>query len=1354
MNTSSCRAPSIRRAILGALLACAALLALQAAPASATVMPAATGSINGTATGTGGAPLEGICVVANPAAGGAPSFGQSSPDGTYSVTNLADGQYKVSFSECSSSTPTYAETWYHDKTDQASADSVAVTSGGATNGVNQQLAVGATISGRVTDNAGTPNNLPGICVFAERASGGFGPPAATARTAADGTYTLRALPAGSYKVHFDPSSTCSGDPDEQPQNYLEQYYDGKADAASATTVPLAAGGAKTGADAKLVPGATISGTVRDSAGTPQPVQNVCVQLVDSGEEFNTVATATTDAAGHYSLVGLPAGSYKLDFASCGGTGPNVLEEWWNDQPDFGSATVITLTSGQAVGSTDAQLAPGASISGHVTDSAGTPNDLSGICVTAYKATAGAGGDPQQLDSTVTDGDGNYTISSLPAGDYKVKFDSCGGGFFGGPPSGNWVTEWWNDKSTFAGADQFHLTGGALHANTDAAMAPGSTISGHVKNSDNEPLSEICVGVAPFNGSQNDFFGPDAHFTQTDSNGSYSLSGLAPGDYKVGFQDCFGGTYVTQFYANKPDFASATKVTTVVGTPQTNIDATLTVPGSITGHVENASHQSVDNECVDAFSASTNNGPGMFTPVASDSTGLTGDYEIAGLAPGEYKVRFHDCGTDTGYASQTYNGQPDLTSATHVTVTGGNTTPHVDATLAPGATIAGQVNSSGGRGISGVCVAAYSASTGDLLDGGTTGSDGSYALPGLRAGTYKVQFTTAADCPFSHRSFGSKWFDQKDSSAAADTVTVTAGDFHENVNAVLTSSGASISGHVTAANGGAALAHMCVSAQNAAGEDFDDPFAETETNASGDYVLEGLTAGSYKLRFDDCSDGDTYRSQYFDNAPDFPSATAVAVSGTTDHPGVNAALVAGGRITGHVSDTSNANVGDVCVEALRLVGGVYQNERGDSTASNGDYTIGGLPAGTYKVRFSDCELSRYTDQWWHNQPDLAHADAISISAGATSTGISATMALDPNGPPETTIGSGPAQDTSTASTTAHFAFSSSKANSTFQCRLDNDAFALCSSPKDYSGLAAGTHHFQVRAIDSASHVDPTPASRDWTVNSGATSEATSGSAPAGGTVSSNPAATDPSSSNQDPVTASSPVAVGVTSPSGGSVTIVQEPASSTPSPTGFTGIGNKQITITAPTATVASPLKLVFVIDASAIPAGTDKSKLTVVRSGTEPATDCIGSTSASPDPCVTERTILSSGDVRLVVLAVHTSPWTFAQKVPPTDGGNAGGNTGGSNTGGTNTGGSTTGGGPTTPPVTPSAAKCKVPNLKGKTLAQAKKLLKTAHCKLGKVSKKKAPKKAKVKKGRIFKQSPAAGAKKPAGTKVSVVVAK
>jgi hypothetical protein len=84
------------------------------------------------------------------------------------------------------------------------------------------------------------------------------------------------------------------------------------------------------------------------------------------------------------------------------------------------------------------------------------------------------------------------------------------------------------------------------------------------------------------------------------------------------------------------------------------------------------------------------------------------------------------------------------------------------------------------------------------------------------------------------------------------------------------------------------------------------------------------------------------------------------------------------------------------------------------------------------------------------------------------------------PPSTALEAGPAEGSTTSSTSAAFEFSSNESGAVFACSLDGGAPAPCMSPRTYTDLASGPHRFEVAATDRAGNVDLSPASRTWTV----------------------------------------------------------------------------------------------------------------------------------------------------------------------------------------------------------------------------------------------------------------------------------
>ncbi len=100
------------------------------------------------------------------------------------------------------------------------------------------------------------------------------------------------------------------------------------------------------------------------------------------------------------------------------------------------------------------------------------------------------------------------------------------------------------------------------------------------------------------------------------------------------------------------------------------------------------------------------------------------------------------------------------------------------------------------------------------------------------------------------------------------------------------------------------------------------------------------------------------------------------------------------------------------------------------------------------------------------------------AGNVSAPASYTWTVDTT-PPDTTMTGGPA-NSSTSGLTVTFTFSS-EAGATFQCRIDSGTFSACTSPFTVTGLTDGSHTFHVRAVDTVGNIDPTPATRTWTVD---------------------------------------------------------------------------------------------------------------------------------------------------------------------------------------------------------------------------------------------------------------------------------
>ncbi|HEX2087597.1 MAG TPA: carboxypeptidase-like regulatory domain-containing protein, partial [Solirubrobacteraceae bacterium] len=231
------------------------------------------------------------------------------------------------------------------------------------------------------------------------------------------------------------------------------------------------------------------------------------------------------------------------------------------------------------------------VSGNVTDTASTA--LEGICVEVRDDLGGPA-----LASTETAANGDYTVPDVPAGSHKVQFHDCNGG--------DYVQEFFNDKTDFAQADPVNVADGQDTPDIDAALQPAGHISGHVEDaSTSTSIEGICVSAS----TDPSGFGPPAGNAQTDASGNYDMGGLPAGSYKVTFVDCpqppadTGGDYVQQWFDGKSSAALADSVNVTVNNTTTGVDASLQPAGHITGNVQDdVTHADLEGICVQAVDA--------------------------------------------------------------------------------------------------------------------------------------------------------------------------------------------------------------------------------------------------------------------------------------------------------------------------------------------------------------------------------------------------------------------------------------------------------------------------------------------------------------------------------------------------------------------------------------------------------------------------------------------------------------------------------------------------------------------------------------------------------------------------------
>ncbi|SFR68740.1 Carboxypeptidase regulatory-like domain-containing protein [Agromyces sp. CF514] len=292
---------------------------------------------------------------------------RSDANGAYSFAPLDPGTYTIRIEPPFP----FISQWWSGQRSSATARTIPL---GERDHVNAdvELELGGTLSGIVSNRNGAP--LEDVRVFAFDAGNNSQTIVGEGRTSSDGTYTVRGLDPGRYVLRFLPPETMGA---------RAEWWDGATDRASAKPVEVSIGGVVSGLDAKLATGAALKGTVTGVDG--KPLLNTLVTAYRLGTDgwYRQYRYAYADARGDYSLVGLLAGSYVLEFVPPPLSG--YTKEFWNDQTLSGDSDPIELLEDQSVSGLNAVLTRGVALSAPTVS--GRANVGSTLTVTASSTDA-------------------------------------------------------------------------------------------------------------------------------------------------------------------------------------------------------------------------------------------------------------------------------------------------------------------------------------------------------------------------------------------------------------------------------------------------------------------------------------------------------------------------------------------------------------------------------------------------------------------------------------------------------------------------------------------------------------------------------------------------------------------------------------------------------------------------------------------------------------------------------------------------------------------------------------------------------------------------------------------------------
>lgn len=283
-----------------------------------------------------------------------------------------------------------------------------------------------------------------------------------------------------------------------------------------------------------------------------------------------------------------------------------------------------------------------------------------------------------------------------------------------------------------------------------------------------------------------------------------------------------------------------------------------------------------------------------------------------------------------------------------------------------------------EGLGGIDLDAYDAVTGASisLQGGRTAEDGSFEVTLPTGGQYVLR----AD-PTASQGYGATYFGGTAIRSMASPLVVEEGGELEGLSIFLPR-GVTIRGRVENA-AGVGLGQIDLDVFSASG-DFLSAYPG-RTDSLGDFSIGALPPGEYLLRADpSLALGQFYVRAYFGDVLNEAEATPISVS-TSALEGLTITLEEGGALSGEV--TAEDHFGPQANVDLDLFDASGARMTiGGRTDATGQFEVGVLPAGQYRLRVDPAFESGYARKFYGQSPTVLEGALITVSAGQITTGL--------------------------------------------------------------------------------------------------------------------------------------------------------------------------------------------------------------------------------------------------------------------------------------------------------------------------------------------------------------------------------